>query len=232
MHRRGILVAAAIVVWACRPAESGLTEPNTHPDALTCAPSSPPADETCSPRVVPPSNQSSRSGCKSDAECTARPQGRCVKTGHPDWPPSVGAAERPSPLFAEPPVPPPATACVYDTCTSNADCPSGTRCRCGTGDERNRCIGLDRCRSDHDCGDSSLCACGEGGEPNVCRPGNCRTDADCGSERCLAAFCTSKADACVENKGCKAPDDRWAECVYEPSKHHRVCVERPLLPPG
>jgi hypothetical protein len=117
-------------------------------------------------------------GCTRNADCTAGRNGRCVVTET-------------------------SSACVYDACVTNADCPGVAICECG---ETNRCV-AEGCTIDRDCGHGGYCspsACAKGdGVPHYCHTtddeclddedcpgiGVCRYQASSRTWRCLPATC-------------------------------------------
>lgn len=219
------LLAVSFAFAACRdPAVGG---PTPAARGGTCRPSSIPTGKACPERAVPPSNASSSSGCKSDADCKDGRQGRCVRFGI-----SLAPAER-SNLLAGPPPPPPETICAYDECATDADCGAKRRCECGGPGQRYRCVGVDQCQGDRDCAAGSLCACGEGGAPNQCLQSTCRADADCaGGYPCAASqggrYCRSPRDRCKGAADC----GRDETCDYRHAEGAFVCVPERVLPPG
>lgn len=213
-----------------------------------CRPSSVATTPSCPKKTVPPSNASSNSGCKSDADCTSGIDGRCVDTGA-RWGAGASlrrtlAAEPPSPkplhpnnLLSGPPPPPPRTICVYDACQKSTDCGANARCHCGDGGlDRNACVALDSCTTDRDCAAGTLCSCGEEGGPNHCVAGNCRNDSDCKDGlTCSAAysggaFCHTAEDSCKTDKDCDSAS--YAVCDTNPSQKGWACRVIPPRPPG
>lgn len=201
-----------------------------------CKPSSVITTASCAPRTRPPSNASSSSGCKSDAECKNGVQGRCVdnRSGVRRRAALPPAARN---LFAEPPPPPPETVCTYDQCRSNADCGAKARCDCGVDQGRNACVPLDNCLRDAECGPDARCACGDppANGPNACIPGNCRTDADCGGLSCAQGnegkFCRTPRDTCRTHEDCASPQ-QFRICDYHTSSKAWTCRVIVPRPPG
>jgi hypothetical protein len=131
--------------------------------------------------------------CHLDSDCTAGTNGRCSGNGHDGC------------------------NCTYDTCTSDANCPSGTLCAC-------------RNPSRNDQG------------ANVCLPSNCRVDADCGpggycspsfDPGCGAYsgvtgwFCHTAADTCTNDSDCTGQDFGFTEgnyCGFFPQVGHWQCA--------
>lgn len=130
--------------------------------------------------------------CETDAECTAKPYGACMK----------------GPLYN------PICGCSYG-CASDADCSAGDVCACaGVVDGRARCI-----KNDCDGCGGGLCglsvtfgSCGEVWTDLVCHgpKAECRVDADCASEP--TTYCTGDPEtplACkfIQEWVCTAPDN-------------------------
>jgi hypothetical protein len=105
------------------------------------------------------------------------------------------------------------SACVFDTCLRDEDCPSGGACSCR---------GTTR---------------GGGGSSwgNVCVPGNCRVDADCGPGWYCSPtadpgvgpfygvaghYCHTPDDACVDDGDCL---DASYYCAYSREVGHWAC---------
>ncbi len=229
-------------VLACRGAVDPPREP--HVEAVrpgeTCARSSFAIGETCVRRDVPASNASSPEGCKSDAECKAGMNGRCVKTGADD--PSGHAAARDGirhgNLFGAAPPPPPRTVCIYDQCFNDGDCGAKSRCVCGTEGERNTCRPVDDCTTDAACGANRLCQCNSSaGGANYCIQGNCRTDADCHDGfKCESGiggtFCRTPNDLCTTSIACPNIPNASNACGYLVEHARWECQAIPFPPPG
>jgi hypothetical protein len=224
--------AFGLVAFACHGAPDPSAPHDTaHPANGHCAASSVVTTTSCPKRTIPPSNKSSDRGCKSDADCKNGIEGRCVDSGF-----RADRSLRPSGnLLAEPPAAPPPTICVYDQCTTNADCGAHARCQCGSESSRAACVTLDACSADADCGEAMLCVCGTDGLPNGCRAGNCRTDADCPGQKCQGGpsgnFCTTDHDACRERAQCDAPN-AYRICDWDRTKKAWGCRDVPPIPPG
>jgi len=218
------------------------TKPDVRREARAgvCAPSSVTQGTACPERNVPPGTGSSPEGCKSDADCKAGIEGRCVGQ-RVTFDEQSRPAERARGLLAGPPPPPLRSQCVYDQCRADKECGANARCECrpGVGTDRNRCKPLDACLGDRDCTADTLCTCGTAGIANGCSPGNCRTDADCNGLACEpdsngARFCRSLRDACSKPTDCKVDAATYATpiCVFKPAAHARVCDVLFPLPPG
>jgi hypothetical protein len=130
--------------------------------------------------------------CNADSQCTAGTNGRCVGNGHDGC------------------------SCSYDTCSTDADCPSGQLCDC-----------------------RDLWHYGSNG-PNSCLPSNCRVDADCGpGGYCSPSldsgcglylgvtgwFCHTAHDTCVNDSECAGLDGGFGApfCAYHPEAGHWAC---------
>ncbi len=108
-----------------------------------------PTAEQCNVPAPSKCGQSPK-GCKSNAECTAEPNGYCAGT-----------------------LPPGSTCtCIYG-CTQDSDCAAGQLCKCGA--ERSFCATA-KCRTDADCGAGKLCV--ETLFDDCTRGYACQTDAD------------------------------------------------------
>jgi hypothetical protein len=103
------------------------------------------------------------------------------------------------------------THCLYEECTSDDDCGSGSACFCS--DDATYCGG-GYATSCPLLGADSVCACGVA---NQCKKGNCRTDADCGQDgycspaiddcgHVLGYYCHTAADECVNDEDCPGAD--------------------------
>jgi hypothetical protein len=121
--------------------------------------------------------------CHKNEDCTAGKRGVCV-FGYADIPISPGG-----------------TRCVYDECESDGDCGASGICTCS--DVANGCT-PSNCRVDADCGPGGFCSptkdgCGTPGVGWYChRPSDpCFTDAECMSPGQACVFdATSSAWAC------------------------------------
>src|SRR5262245_5175911 len=100
--------------------------PLVHRPSAPTCPSDRPTYDCGKQVMVPPVS------CHLDSDCGSGSNGRCVGNGHDGC------------------------SCSYDTCTTDADCPSGQLCDC-----------------------RDLWHYGTNG-PNQCLPSNCRVDSDCG----------------------------------------------------
>jgi len=127
--------------------------------------------------------------CGQDSDCTAGISGRCLVNG-----------------------PAPITACSYDTCFSDADCPPKTPC---------------------DCRDSASSAA-----PNSCLIGSdCSVDSDCGpGNYCspspvswygTAYHCHTSSDTCVDDSDC----GQFENCTFDVQNSYWSCVKLPPMPP-
>lgn len=135
--------------------------------------------------------------CKLDSDCTAGPgtDGRCVGNPHDGC------------------------NCSYDTCTTDADCATGTLCDC-----------------------RDLWHYGANG-PNWCLPSDCRVDADClgGKGYCSPSldwgcgaysgvtgwYCHTPEDECTDDGDCASLDGGFGPpfCGYKPEVGHWLCLQ-------
>ncbi len=141
-------------------------EHRSHTD--TCAPTVPGGE----PGLTDVDAGAGNFTCRTNEECTAHPGGRCL------W--NSGACGEPCIPQVQ------SSACAYDTCTTDTDCPAASACLCGAG----------------------------GMSTNQCSPiGTCRVDADCATGLCSPAkdpcthaltgfFCHSKQDECANDDDC------------------------------
>ena len=116
--------------------------------------------------------------CNDDAECDAGVGGRCTEAC----------------CFAN-------SACTYDQCTFDSDCPADQTCACH--------------------GSTYLSPWG-----STCVPSDCRVDADCGSGcdcspsqqagclGCLSYHCHTPQDLCLNDSDCQPPPGEAGFCVY------------------
>ncbi|MFO0665390.1 MAG: hypothetical protein U0174_15655 [Polyangiaceae bacterium] len=225
---------ALVIATAKTAATNGPSPHRTSGTKATCSASSVRQNTKCPIRPVPASTASSPEGCKSDAECTQGKDGRCVRMWGEGPTGSLSTDGRNANLMAGPPLPPPRTQCVYDTCQADGDCAPNERCSCGSGKgkERNTCIRVDQCLSDNDCPQDYLCACAGAGRPNMCVPGNCRSDADCAGNFKCETYCHSAADKCVAHSDCTAAPHMIAICKYVAQEHAWGCTNMVPRPPG
>jgi hypothetical protein len=160
---------------------SRLPAPSSHRDhGSSCVPS-----PVGSEPIIPEAGMGGDNAiaCTANEACTQRSGGRCVYS-----------ATLPS------------SACVYDACAIDTDCPGG-----------------------------SVCICGQGGPvANECSAvGNCRVDADCPSGYCSPSvdpcgtfkgyFCHTAADECNDDSGC-ANGGLLAKCVFDTSSAAWKCA--------
>jgi hypothetical protein len=137
--------------------------------------------------------------CKSDADCTAGKNGRCVS------------------FYGEGRVPP-FNQCSYDACFLDGDCGAGSLCVCGhdagkeTGDGH-VCVPAS-CRTDKDCGPAGFCSpssalCSRGSLPHY--------------------YCHTPSDECVNDEDCPKPAKEGYGTTptgrrYSPEAGHFTCV--------
>jgi hypothetical protein len=170
----------------------GLPGPHPSPVPLVHRPSAPtcPSDRptyNCGEHVTGPPVS-----CHLDSDCVSGSNGRCVGNGHDGC------------------------SCSYDTCTSDAGCPSGTLCDCrdqwhyGTNGP-NQCL-PSNCRVDADCGPGGYCS---------------PTFSDCGAYSGVTGwFCHTAADTCTNDSDCSGVDGGLfgtPYCAYRPEVGHWAC---------
>jgi hypothetical protein len=192
------------------------------PAASSCAPTPLPAQ----PSSVPPASSSDAGTgalsreCATNADCTAAPNGRCVDVTGCN--PSTATC---------------GTHCVYEECTQDDDCGSGSACFCS--DDATFCAGgyATSCPLLADTS-GGVCACGVA---NQCKKGNCRVDSDCGQggycspgiDDCgavLGYYCHTAADECVNDEDCAHRDGGplgYLGCLPDPSTGYSrwVCTQ-------
>lgn len=192
----------------CLPPGAPFPEGQLH-DGVRPTPPHRPSAETCADPADEPRDTSL---------CTSRPNGRGECTRHADCEAEALCLNRYDSLGLT------RCTCTVAGCTSDADCPSGTLCACGSLDNTQACEGPYRVGCSH-----------------RCLPAHCRTDADCGPGR----LCSPSRDDCgweVERWACHDParDECLsdAECAFtkgygsfcqaRPDGIEWRCVERPL----
>ena len=154
--------------------------------------------------------------CKTDADCTAGNNGRCLLNADPCR-----------------------TYCSYDECITDIDCPQKQPCACrGSGSETaaNTCIVGSTCSTDADCATCNFCSLSV--QPTLlqctpvdaCMQGAC--DASDAATRCAcvgitseAYACHSPSDECIDDSDC--PGD-GGYCSYVQEKKHWVCRVCPV----
>jgi hypothetical protein len=119
--------------------------------------------------------------CGQDSNCTAGISGRCLWGG-----------------------PPLTTACSYDTCFSDADCPANTPCDCRAStasSEANSCLTGSDCRVDSDCGPGNFCSPSQYGQW-------------CG----FTYHCHTASDTCLDDSDCVG-----VGCNFNTQTGHWAC---------
>jgi len=119
--------------------------------------------------------------CGQDSNCTAGISGRCLMNG-----------------------PAPTTACSYDTCFSDSDCPAKTPCVCrdsASSSAPNSCLTGSDCRVDSDCGPGNFCSPSQYGQW-------------CG----FTYHCHTASDTCVDDSDCVG-----AGCNFNMQTGHWAC---------
>ena len=138
------------------------------------------------------SNSIANISCVRDSDCTAGTNGRCDSGG---------------PIACQ-------AGCSYDTCFSDADCPSNQPCECRQTDSDsavNTCETGGNCRIDADCGQGGYCSPSQvnnfcfcpspalcGPDDGYCSPGPCSCGDSCGH----GYFCHTPTDTCVDDSDC------------------------------
>jgi hypothetical protein len=189
MFSRSVLVVAVFGVAACAcggvAASTTSTEPPGASDGGADAPPTGdggarvpvkhrPTSVTCAPAPLPPEpvipdagvGPSATFACRTHADCTAKPRGRCIF------------------FQTSPPIEAGGTRCLYDECTTDSACPPAQTCTCNA--LANTCTpGI--CRVDADCaGGKGFCSPSVDGcgtfNGYVCHTlaDTCTDDEDCG----------------------------------------------------
>ena len=170
-------------------------------------------DERCEPRVVggdpgptgpatahtrlPGKPVAKADECVRHADCVARPHGRCV------------AREEHETFYHSTSIVVPAhTECLYDECTSDAEC---------------------RERGENEPRADLVCRC-DAKERHTCTFANCRTDADCPAPFACGSYqyCHSAADECQKPSDCTG----GRACTYSWEKKSYLCVAPQAPMPG
>ncbi len=140
-------------------------------------------------------------GCRTDADCTAGMNGRCL----------TGSVCSGGPCMVTPPT------CSYDTCSSDGDCAAGAACVCRSdvGPATNDCSQVGNCRVDADCGANGYCSpqpstrsCADGVAPQF--------------------FCHTASDECVDDSDCPVSGSVSSvrRCAFDPvGKKAWLCTE-------
>ena len=127
--------------------------------------------------------------CGRDSNCSAGKNGRCLIAG-----------------------PAPATACSYDTCFADADCPANIPCDCrnsASSQSPNSCLTGSDCRVDSDCGPANFCSFSQDGWWG-------------GTYHCHTA-----SDLCVNDNDCA----QFQNCTFNKQNGYWSCVTLPPPPP-
>ncbi len=133
--------------------------------------------------------------CRTNEECTAHPGGRCI------W--NSGAC-------GEPCAPrPPSSACAYDQCAIDTNCPNASACICGSGGlSTNSCAPVGTCRVDADCA------------TGYCSPGK-----DPCTGGLTGFFCHTPRDECTNDNDCAdATGVAAPKCVVDARTHVWTCM--------
>jgi hypothetical protein len=125
--------------------------------------------------------------CAKDSTCLAGINGRCLIGG-----------------------PLPVSACSYDDCFSDADCPANTPCDCRSSAASqfpNSCLTGSDCRVDSDCGPGNFCS------PSPV------------SWYGTAYHCHTTGDTCVNDSDC----GQYQNCAFDSTNGYWSCAE--IVPP-
>jgi hypothetical protein len=142
--------------------------------------------------------------CQLDSDCTAGESGRCFSPQSP---------------FAD--CSP--TACSYDQCQSDIDCPTLVPCECrdsAQSSAANQCVTGGNCATDADCGPQGFCSPGA-------YVALCQTP---------VYFCHTAADTCLDDSDCPREADAGLyppprACTYDSQAHHFACGDACIPPP-
>jgi hypothetical protein len=141
--------------------------------------------------------------CVTDGDCTAGSNGRWFSPNGP----GPGAC-RP-------------TACSYDRCQGDSDCPSQVPCECrasSKSDAANICVAGGNCATDADCGPHGYCS--PGAFADYCSV--------------PVYFCHSGSDTCVDDLDCRAivaDSGILQTCNYDSQNGHFACGDACIPPP-
>lgn len=146
---------------------AGVAIPTSHrPTAASCVGVNSPPEPT---NIRDPQD----SQCSSHADCTAGVNGKCVN--------GIGMAYS-------------FYSCVYDKCSTDADCDPGKICYC-TPTSAAKCLSVGNCQVDADCG---------GGPYSYCSPS---MSWDCGGYRPIDGYhCHTASDTCLDDADCTGTD--------------------------
>lgn len=210
-------------------------------DLCQCSPSfmgcSDPADE---PKGCPPiACDAPLCSCQQLDEKTCGTQPGCTPIyceGQCDFAPTYIGCFGPNDGAPLCPPPPP---CI-PTCTEDAECTGGQRCRAG--DEPFGCGGacqvpIETCKGDFDCATNEVCnpvECSCTPDAKACFPG-CKKDTDCGlgeeceQRRCRSKSCSKKSD-CPAQFTCRMNFDdrdqcRRTECMTDSACDGGFCID-------
>jgi len=178
------------------PGDGSIRVPAVHRASGSACPTARGAGNICTGGIDQGTN-----ACLTDSDCTAGTNGRCFS---PNGPGAPGCSP---------------TACSYDDCSSDSDCPARVPCLC---------------RSSAADSNANVCAAG----------GNCAVDADCGpggycspggfADFCSTPiyFCHTPADTCVDDSDCaQSGSGPLQACNYDVPSGHFACSEVCIAPP-
>jgi len=154
--------------------------------------------------------------CWQDSDCTAGKNGRCISGG---------------PIACM-------SGCSYDTCNSDADCPSKVPCACRASAadlDANACVTESNCAIDADCGPEGYCSpsvvndfcdcpvaalCTDSG---ACYAGGTKVSCACGDSCGHGYYCHTPSDTCLDDSDCDRGtcnydrlDKRWTCAICWP----------------
>ncbi len=131
--------------------------------------------------------------CTSDGDCTGGLNGRCLQ--------SIAACN---------------TACSYDECATDSDCPGNVPCSCrssASDSAPNACLGGSNCRIDADCGPRGYCSRGTLGDR--CNGHAFICQLNCGH----GYFCHTSKDTCGDDTDCT----NGGVCAYDLDSRSWTC---------
>lgn len=167
--------------------------------------SSCPTDRAAGVELAACSGGFASGACYTDADCSAGVRGRCQTGG--------GPACRCDPTGKLN-----CSLCTYDTCSSDADCPTHEPCWCRTFQTSptptpNTCATGSTCRVDADCGASGYCS---PSQRTCAAPGDI----------CVTYYCHTPHDLCTDDSDCAGT----GTCNYDTTKQLWACgfVPQPL----
>jgi hypothetical protein len=183
-----------LLVWAGSSAGCGQSVSDSR-SGSTGGQSAVPADHRAEAVACPeergPGSATIVGECTRDSDCTDGINGRCIT------PNVVGPSG--------------GSRCDYDTCFSDADCPSSQPCRCrrsAADSSPNYCLVESSCRIDSDCGPGGFCS-----------PSLLHIDGSIQGGGSFGYFCHTPDDLCLYDSDCdpstcELPSCAWLACGY------------------